>query len=362
MSVTETMTHAEIIQKKMTVQEKILKQLRDFVSQAPEKLLFHINVYKLAEKANIDRPVMLEAFIRGVKEGLFTLSWVYHCPSCGGVANEAIRVHEATHENYCGNCKVDFKNVLDNTVEVFFNVHPQMRNLPKVFSDDYLGEVMNVLTSGEYFIWKNEYTIRGVEVLQNKAYRELMGDDVLLDDQSLEIEHSAILFTDVKGSTQMYTKLGDAKAFQLVREHFRLLFNVIEDFDGVPVKTIGDAVMGVFYSRKVALDCTLEAQRRLQEYYGDKDGDDKIEVKMGIHTGTTIVVTLNDRVDYFGNTVNTAARIQGVSNPNEVVVSEHVLEFDGMQDILRKYNVKMKKDKTPFKGLQGKHIIYRLTF
>ncbi len=344
---------------KIVVQEKIIEQLREFVKQAPDKLLFHINVYKIAEKASIERPVMLEAFIRGVHEGLFTMSWIYHCPHCGGISTESIKVHEATHENYCSKCKVDFTNVLDNTIEVFFNVHPQVRTIPNTFSQEYHADIMQKLSVG-YFLWKNDYTIRGVEVLQNKAYRDLMGDDVLLDDQSLEIEHAAILFTDIKGSTQMYSDLGDAKAFALVREHFRLLFSVIDEFGGVPVKTIGDAIMGVFYSRKVALECTLEAQQRLQKYYGEKDKENKIEVKMGIHTGTTIVVTLNERVDYFGNTVNTAARIQGIANPQEVVVSEHVLEFDGFEDILKKYNVKVKKDKTPFKGLEGKHTIYRL--
>ncbi len=344
---------------KVVIQEKILQQLREFVKQAPDKLLFHINVYKLAEKANLERPVMLEAFIRGVNEGLFTMSWIYHCPHCGGVSTESIRIHEASHENYCEKCKVNFTNILDNTIEVFFTVHPQIRRLPKELTESYISSVMKTLETG-YFLWKNEYTVRGVEVLQNKAYRDLMGDDVLLDDQSLEIEHAAILFTDIKGSTQMYSDLGDAKAFALVREHFRLLFSVIDEFGGVPVKTIGDAIMGVFYSRKVALECTLEAQKRLQTYYGEKDKENKIEVKMGIHTGTTIVVTLNDRVDYFGNTVNTAARIQSVANPQEVVVSEHVLDFEGYEDVLKKYDVKVKKDKTPFKGLEGKHTIYRI--
>ncbi len=353
------MNVAQAERTKTIVQEKILNQLKRFVDQAPDNLLHHINVYKLAETAHIERPIMLEAFIRGVNEGLFTMSWIYHCPHCGGVSTESIKIHEATHENYCGKCKVNFTNVLDNTIEVFFNVHPQMREIAKSYDEDYRNEVIKILSEG-YFLWKNDYTIRGVEVLQNKAYRDLMGDDVLLDDQSLEIEHAAILFTDVKGSTQMYSDLGDAKAFALVREHFRLLFSVIDEFGGVPVKTIGDAIMGVFYSRKVALECTLEAQKRLQEYYGEKDRENKIEVKMGVHTGTTIVVTLNDRVDYFGNTVNTAARIQGIANPQEVVVSEHVLEFEGYENILKKYNVKVKKDKTPFKGLEGNHTVYRL--
>ncbi len=354
------MNVAEETRKKVDLQEKILNQLREFIKQAPENLLYHINVYKLAEKANLERPIMLEAFIRGVKEGLFSLSWVYHCPHCGGISGEILKIHEATHENYCSNCKVDFTNVLDNTVEVFFNVHPQARQISSTHNDEYYGEIMKLLSAGEYFLWKGDYSIRGVEVLQNKAYRDLMGDDVLLDDQSLQIEHSAILFTDIKGSTQMYSDLGDARAFALVREHFLLLFSVIEEFGGVPVKTIGDAIMGVFYSRKIALECTLEAQKRLQEYYGEKDKENKIEVKMGIHTGTTIVVTLNERTDYFGNTVNTAARIQSIADPQEIVVSEQVLEFDGFKEILQKYNVKVKKDKTPFKGLSGKYTVYRL--
>ncbi len=353
------MNVAQIERTKLVLQEKILNQLKEFVKQAPDNLLYHINVYKLAEKANIEKAVMLEAFIRGVKEGLFSLSWVYHCPHCGGVSGEILKVHEATHENYCSKCKVDFTNTLDSSVEVFFNVHPQAKAISDTYNKTYYADMMQSIADG-YFLWKNEYTIRGIEVLQNKAYRELMGDDVLLEDQSLQIEHSAILFTDIKGSTQMYSDLGDAKAFALVREHFILLFSVIEEFGGVPVKTIGDAVMGVFYSRKIALECTLEAQRRLQEYYGEKDKENKIEVKMGVHTGTTIVVTLNDRIDYFGNTVNTAARIQSFAAPNEVVVSEHVLDFDGYQEVLEKYKVNVKKDKTPFKGLEGKHIVYRL--
>ncbi len=354
------MNVAQAERTKVVIQEKILQQLKEFVKQAPDKLLFHINVYKLAEKAHIERSVMLEAFIRGVKDGLFSMAWIYHCPHCGGISTETLRIHEATHENYCSKCKVDFTNILDNTVEVFFNVHPQVRTLPPNLAEEYQDGVMKALSVG-YFIWKNDYSIRGVEVLQNKAYRELMGDDVLLEDQSLQIEHAAILFTDIKGSTQMYSDLGDARAFALVRDHFRLLFSVIDEFGGVPVKTIGDAIMGVFYSRHVALDCTLEAQKRLQEYYGKQDRENKIEVKMGLHTGTTIVVTLNDRVDYFGNTVNTAARIQSVANPEEIVVSEPVLNFEGYEDILKKYDVKVKKDKTPFKGLEGKHTIYRLS-
>ncbi len=344
------------------IQKKVLAKLRDFVQTTGEKNLYHIRVYTIAQKLGVEPHLVLGAFIQGVSEGLFTMAWFYHCPHCGGVANETIRIHEATHEDYCKNCQVNFENVLDSSVEVCFNVHPGVRRISEDYNQKYFTEMQKKIDAGEYNVWKKGEIIRGVDVLQNPAYRELMGTDVLVEDQSLTIEHASVLFTDVRGSTQMYSTLGDAKAFILVREHFQILFATIEEFGGVPVKTIGDAVMGVFVSRAVALRCSLEAQKRLQEFYKERTADSKIEVKMGLHCGTTIVVTLNDRIDYFGNTVNLAARIESVSEPNELVVSKSILDVPESSKILKEYKVKMKKTKAPFKGIEGKSVIYRIRF
>lgn len=341
-------------------QQKIFEKLKDFVEKAPEKNLYHINVYKIAERTGIERSTMLSAFIQGVTEGLFTMEWVYHCPHCGGIANETITIHEARHDDYCEKCKVQFNNVLDESIEVFFSVHPEKRQIDIQYSKTYHDNIMQTLEAG-YYLWRDDSNIRGIDVVQNITYRNLMGADVLLDDQSLEIKRACILFTDIKGSTQMYSVLGDARAFKLVREHFRILFAVIEEYEGVPVKTIGDAVMGVFNSRKIALACVLEAQKRLHQFYADKPDDEKIEVKIGLHSGATIVVTLNSRLDYFGTTVNTAARIQGVAEPNEVVISDTILEADDAENIIASYGAKIKKTKESFKGIKGKVPVYRLT-
>jgi len=176
----------------------------------------------------------------------------------------------------------------------------------------YVKAVNDDVQAGRYLTWIRPNTVRGVDLIQNNLYRTLMGNDVLLSDQSLHIMKAVILFTDIKGSTQMYERLGDARAFSAVREHFRILFDTIQSYGGVPIKTIGDAVMGVFVNPHKAVEASLKAQQRMIAHYADKPAEEKIEVKIGIHDGPAIVVTLNGRLDYFGSTVHTAARIQGV--------------------------------------------------
>ncbi len=340
---------------------KILEKLKISVERAADRDLFHIDVYRIADRAGITRQKMLGAFIQGVHEGLFTMEWIYHCPNCGGVSRETLSIHAATQAGPCSMCKIDFENVLDETVQVFFSVHPEKRKLDESLADTYHRVIENAVQTDHLFKWHGDTVIRGADVIHNPAYRELMGDDILLPDQSLEIKQAAILFTDIKESTRMYTILGDARAFQLVREHFNILFTVIEEYDGVAVKTIGDAVMGVFNSRVSALGCSLEAQKRLAEFYSGRPDNERIEVKIGIHSGTTIVVTLNKRLDYFGTTVNTAARIQGISRPNEVVVSETVFDSPAVNGILSQYNASVNKTEETFKGISGTVPVYHLS-
>jgi len=219
---------------------------------------------------------------------------------------------------------------------------------------------MNEIMNHKMFKWNNLSSIKGVDIIQNQIYRELFGDEVLLSDQSLELMKATILFTDIKGSTKMYTDLGDSKAFQLVREHFRILFDVIKKHNGVPVKTIGDAVMGVFTNQTDGLTASLEAQKLLIDYYKHKPDSEKIEVKIGLHSGTTIIVTLNGRLDYFGSTVNMAARIQATANPNEVLISENIFESKENKRVIMQYTKTVKRSKWIFKGLKGKYKIYHI--
>lgn len=342
--------------------EEIISKLIDFIERAKDEELFHIDVYALAKNWNIESKLLLEIFIRGLHSGIFKMEWVFHCPHCGGIANETLTIHEATAINYCGICKVDFVNKVDDNIEVFFSIHPEVRKISNQFEENYKNFVMDKVYSLKMYDWHTKSAIKGVDIIQNPVYRELMGDEVLLPDQSLELMNATILFTDIKGSTQMYSDLGDSKAFALVREHFRILFDIIKKHDGIPVKTIGDAIMGAFTNQVNAINSALEAQKMLINYYNNKPPKERIEVKIGLHTGPTIIVTLNNKLDYFGTTVNMAARIQSIAQPKEIVISEKIFENEDVQKAISKYTRKVLKSKNEFKGIEGQFNIYHIQF
>ncbi|NQU66963.1 MAG: adenylate/guanylate cyclase domain-containing protein [Candidatus Marinimicrobia bacterium] len=340
--------------------QAIVNKLANHIETSNESELFHIDVYSLANQWNVSKKDLLELFIRGLHEGIFRMEWEYHCPRCGGIANETLFIHEAKSINCCDICKIEFSNKLDVNIEVFFSIHPEVRNISLEFKDNYLKSNKDNITATKMIRWKNPFSIYGVDIIQNPVFRELMEGEVLAPDQSLELMKCTLLFTDIKGSTQMYNDLGDSRAFQLVREHFRIIFEVIKRSNGIPVKTIGDAVMGAFSNKTEGLKAALEAQKSLIEFYRSKPENEKIEVKIGLNSGTTIIVTLNGKLDYFGSTVNMAARIQSIANPNEIVLPMNIFEDEECNEIISSYAKTITKSKTTFKGLNGEYNVYHI--
>lgn len=320
--------------------------------------LFHIDVYALADAKGIARREMLEAFLAGVNRGVFDLAWEFHCPHCGGVARESIRLQDAASVDHCTVCNIDFRNQLDETIEVFFNSSDAVRPVPAVVKQAYLEGMMHDITTDRMHTWKKPTTIRGIDCINNPLFRSLFESNTLPLDQSLEIKFATLLFTDIKGSTALYERLGDARAYLLVREHFNILFQAIEKNGGIPVKTIGDAVMGVFVSDGDALKAAIQAQRDLTAYYGRKEEDERISVKIGLHAGPAVVVTLNGRLDYFGTTVNMAARIQGLAEPGKILFSEQIFNNKANHKILKGYTDRVVRKKWPLKGLTGDYTLY----
>jgi class 3 adenylate cyclase len=162
------------------------------------------------------------------------------------------------------------------------------------------------------------------EVTALQMFRDLFATEALRPGEQISVGTLTVLFTDLKNSTRMYREIGDATAFGHVMNHFDVLKQVIAEEDGALVKTIGDAVMAVFRQPVSALKAMLHAQQRLANPPG---GTQALSLKAGIHTGPCIVVTLNDRLDYFGSTVNLAARLEGQSTGCDIVLS-HVVYSD----------------------------------
>jgi hypothetical protein len=162
--------------------------------------------------------------------------------------------------------------------------------------------------------------VSGGMLLTRQTFRKLFRSERVDEEEGLGIRQVTFLFTDLKGSTALYEHLGDLNAYALVREHFALLDAAAHRHAGAIVKTIGDAVMAAF-SRPV--DAVAAALRILQEIdqFNREHSQPAIILKMGAHCGPSIAVTLNENLDYFGQTVNIAARVQSWAGSGENILS-----------------------------------------
>ena len=160
-----------------------------------------------------------------------------------------------------------------------------------------------------------DYALTAARVTSMQEFRDLFGAEALSPGINVGVENLCFLFTDLKDSTPMYEKLGDAPAFALVREHFATLIEEVRKRNGAVVKTIGDAVMAVFTNQTEALEAAIAIQTRIRANHPG------VSVKIGLHAGPCIAVNSNDKLDYFGTTVNRAARIQGLADGQEIVMS-----------------------------------------
>ena len=160
-------------------------------------------------------------------------------------------------------------------------------------------------------------TAADVTILQ--VFRDLFSSEVLRPGEEISVGSTTLMFTDLRNSTKLYREIGDAPAFGRVREHFEILEQAIAEQGGSIVKTMGDSVMAAFRNPASAVKAIWDVQKQLSAR-----GEPPLSIKAGIHHGPCIVVNLNDRLDYFGSTVNIAARLPHFSQGGEVVLSEPI--------------------------------------
>jgi len=155
------------------------------------------------------------------------------------------------------------------------------------------------------------------DVTALQVFRDLFATEVVRPGEEISIGSVTLMFTDLRDSTRLYRRIGDASAFGRVREHFEILEKAIAAEGGAIVKTMGDAVMATFRQPISALKAVWKAQSIIAER-----GEPMLWLKVGLHKGPCIVVNLNERLDYFGSTVNITARLPGFSKGGELIFSE----------------------------------------
>src|SRR6202167_23388 len=130
-------------------------------------------------------------------------------------------------------------------------------------------------------------------MLSNQTFRDVFKADNLNIDQRLKITSLTFLFTDLKGSTALYERVGDLAAFDLVRAHFRVLYDIVAAETGAVVKTIGDAVMAPSPTPDRALAAALRMREAMTRINAERRNEDLL-LKIGIHEGPCLAVTLNN--------------------------------------------------------------------
>jgi class 3 adenylate cyclase len=200
----------------------------------------------------------------------------------------------------------------------------------------------------ERLAWSDQ-SATAAEVTALQIFRDLFASEALRPGEQISVGTLTVLFTDLRNSTQLYREVGDATAFGRVMNHFDVLKQVIAEEDGALVKTIGDAVMAVFRKPSSALQAMLRAQEMLAM---PPAGVEPLTLKAGVHTGPCIAVTLNDRLDYFGSTVNMAARLEGLSTGNDVIISRVLYDDPEVREFVANENLQATPFEILLKGFQ----------
>jgi class 3 adenylate cyclase len=191
-------------------------------------------------------------------------------------------------------------------------------------------------------------------LLTNQAFRDIYGTDTLDTNQRLKITSLTFLFTDLKGSTELYERVGDLAAFDLVKAHFAVLHEIVAAEAGAVVKTIGDAVMATFPTPDRALAAALRMREEMRKLNRD------LVLKIGIHEGPCLAVVLNDRQDYFGQTVNIASRVQGLAMSPAIFATHSVVGNPRATAILESSGLKPVPQLSALRGITNEMAVYEI--
>jgi class 3 adenylate cyclase len=160
--------------------------------------------------------------------------------------------------------------------------------------------------------------VLGTAIASMPEFTNLFATEAPAAGVELKVGHVALLFSDLTGSTALYEKVGDAKAFAIVEDHFAICDAEIARHGGAVVKTMGDAVMASFPTLVEATRASVAMIRAHDAKYRSMG----LGVKIGVHAGPCLMVRANERLDYFGTTVNVTARLQAQAHASEVVMTE----------------------------------------
>jgi class 3 adenylate cyclase len=204
--------------------------------------------------------------------------------------------------------------------------------------------------------WSDD-ALRPGMLLSFQEFRDLFSEDYIGADVKLAVGEQTLLFTDVVGSTAFYAERGDPGAFIEIKRHFDEVFKIVADHRGAVVKTIGDAVMATFTSPVDA----VKASRKIHDAFHPTREDTPIRLRISLNTGPCIAVRLNSNADFFGGTVNVAAKLQALAEGHQIAMSEATYRSADVADYLKDQGAQLDQLEYTSKALPAPVAVRRWT-
>lgn len=336
------------------INPSVRERLTKFLQGSDSWELYRANPRMIANRLHLTEADTLRLLVIALKEGLVTLNWEVQCPcpTCHYLDFRPKGLIDLRTNHTCPSCFHVHPTDADERVRVTFSIDERLRQLePKADDPDFRTEI-----DARYGV------VSGHRLMTVQTFRNLFPRETLPPNESLLIRRVAILFTDLAGSTALYVRQGDTRAFNLIHQHFQRLFGVVDEHNGAVVKTIGDAIMAAFTVPADALQAAIAMHQQLKTLNQQLAlaPEDELILKIGIDVGPCISVTLNERIDYFGTTVNTAARVQATSKGNDIAVTDALLQDEAAAAIVK--NGTWQHSNLMLKGLEGSTVVYWLSF
>ncbi|OQY44858.1 MAG: adenylate/guanylate cyclase domain-containing protein [Candidatus Parabeggiatoa sp. nov. 2] len=198
-------------------------------------------------------------------------------------------------------------------------------------------------------------------LLNNQSFRDLFRVQQVSETFNVNVKNLTIMFTDLRGSTEMYDKAGDVFAYKLVQTHFKILTETVRQYSGAVVKTMGDAIMATFSRPLDGFLASLEMLSKIEQMNETwKEAGYEIGLKVGINEGPALAVVNDERIDYFGQSVNIAARVQGLAQAGEVWMTQSILESPEVTDKLLMSGYQTQQHSASLKGVGQPTIVHKV--
>lgn len=163
-------------------------------------------------------------------------------------------------------------------------------------------------------------------VIRAKAAEKARDELLLHADRRL----MAIMAADLVGYSRLMEN-NEADTLERLKAARDVIDTIIEENNGAIITTAGDSIVAAFPSALSAIDCALQIQKYMRTNNSDRSDKDQLLFRIGMNVGDVII----DNGDVFGDTVNIAARLEGIAEPGGICISRSVRDHIRKQRKLR---------------------------